>query len=204
MGLGAVLEGDLYRCRADAARWGVDDTEEGDVILRVDEAGDGGEDILDFAAVEKAFSADESIGDFHAAEVFLQKARLGVHAVDHREVFPRDTACIADGSSLADDKLGFCFVIGHCHDMDRIAAGDRTPEVLHAAARVVFDEAVCRGENGIRAAVVLLEADDLGIWEMLFKLEDVRHLGPTPPVDALVVIAHHADIRRVTGRKQAH
>ena len=88
--------------------------------------------------------------------------------------------------------------------MHGIASWDGTPEVFHAAAWVVFDEPVCCGEDGIRAAVVLLQADDLGIREVFFKLQDVRHLGPAPPVDALVVIAHHADIGRVAGREQAH
>ena len=197
MGLGTMLERDLHRCRTDAARRGVDDAKKGNIILRVDEAGDGGQDILDLAPVEKAFSADEAVGDFHAAQVFLKEPGLSIHAVNHREVLPRNPACVADGSGLADDKLGFCFVIGHGHDMHRIASWDGTPEVFHAAARVIFNEPVGRGENGIRAAVVLLEANDLRIRKMLFKLEDVRDLGSAPAVDALVVIAHHTHIRRV-------
>ena len=156
MRLGAVLEGEFHRGGTDAARRRVDDAEEGNVILRVDEAGDGGEDILDFAPVEETFAANEPVGDFHAAEVFLEETGLRIHAVDHRELLPRDPACVTDRARLTDHKFGLCFIIGHSHHMHRISAWDGTPEVFHAAARVVFDEAVGCGENGIRAAVVLL------------------------------------------------
>ena len=79
--------------------------------------------------------------------------------------------------------------------MDRFAAFLRTPQVLSTAAGVVFDEAIRGRKDRIRAAVVLFETDDLGIGKVFFKLQNVRHLSPAPSVDALVVIAHHANIR---------
>ena len=119
-------------------------------------------------------------------------------------MLPRQSARIPNRAGLSDDKLRLGLVVGHGDDMDRIAALVRAPEVFRAAAGVVFDEPVRGGEDLVGAAVILLEPDDLGIGEMLFELEDVRDLRAAPPVDALVVIAHHANIGRFARGEKAH
>ena len=119
-------------------------------------------------------------------------------------MLPRQSARVADRTRLSDHKLRLGFVIGHGDDMDRIAALDRAPEVFRAAAGVVFDETVRGGEDLVGAAVILLEPDDLGIGKMFFELEDVRDLRAAPPVDALVVISHHANIGRFARGQEAH
>ena len=43
-------------------------------------------------------------------------------------------------------------------------------------------------------AVILLELDDLDLREMLFHVEQVGDLRAAPAVDALVVIADHAEV----------
>lgn len=42
------------------------------------------------------------------------------------------------------------------------------------------------------AAVVLLQLDDGGVGEILFKIENVADIRTAPAVDALIVIAHDA------------
>ena len=119
-------------------------------------------------------------------------------------MFPGDLIRGTEGTDFIDDEFRFDLIIRHTDDMDRFAAFLRTPQVFSTAAGVVFDEAICSRKDRVRAAVVLLETDDLGIGEVVFKLQDVRHLCSAPPVDALVVIAHHANIRRRARSQHAH
>ena len=43
-------------------------------------------------------------------------------------------------------------------------------------------------------AVILLKADHGGPFEICLKAQNITHLGPTPSVDGLVIIPHHAKI----------
>ena len=62
-------------------------------------------------------------------------------------------------------------------------------EVLLLARLVVRDHDVGRVQDARRAAVVLLEADDLGAREVLLEVEDVADVGAAPGVDRLIRIA---------------
>ena len=119
-------------------------------------------------------------------------------------MFPGDLIRGTERTDFIDDEFRFDLIIRHTDDMDWFAAFLRTPKVFSTAAGVVFDEAIRGREDRIRAAVILLETDDLGIGEVVFKLQDVRHLGAAPSVDALIVIAHHANIRRRARSQHAH
>ncbi len=43
-------------------------------------------------------------------------------------------------------------------------------------------------------AIILLKADHGGTFEIRLKAQNIAHLGPTPSVDGLVIIPHHAKI----------
>ena len=87
---GAFFQGEFHGGGPDAA-WGrIDNAQKRDVILRIDETGHRGKDVLHFAAVEKAFASDETIRNSHAAKVFFEEAGLRIHPVDDGKMFPRD------------------------------------------------------------------------------------------------------------------
>ena len=50
-------------------------------------------------------------------------------------------------------------------------------------------------------AVILLQPHDMRAREILFKPQDIAHLGPAPAVDRLVIIADAADVFMPTGEK---
>ena len=56
-------------------------------------------------------------------------------------------------------------------------------------------------QNRLRAAVVLLERDDRGVWIVLGKVEDVAHRGRAKGVDRLGVVAHDGQALAL-GREQ--
>ncbi len=53
---------------------------------------------------------------------------------------------------------------------------------------------VGRFQNDVAAPIILLEADDLGSGIVIFKLEDVGHIGASPRIDRLVWVADCKDI----------
>src|SRR3546814_5630346 len=50
------------------------------------------------------------------------------------------------------------------------------------------------GQNMLRRAVILFEADDLRPWKILLELQDIGDFRSTQAIDALVIIAHASDI----------
>ncbi len=86
---------------------------------------------------KKLFPAHETVRDLVLAEVLLQQARLGVHAVDDRKVLPREILAAAVRGDFLDDELRFLAIIRHGDDAHRLSTLLRAPEVLSTAARLL-------------------------------------------------------------------
>ena len=199
----AESKGQLDVIRADSAGRRVDDAKKGRIIRRIQKNRHVSGKILDLAPFEKAFPADEAIGNSILAKVFLKQPGLRVHAIDDREVFPGEVLLRAMSGELLNDELGLPAIVRHRNHPHGFSTLLGTPEILLAAARVVRDEPIGRGKNGVRAAIILLEPNDARIREVLFKFQDVRNFCAAPAVDALVVVAHDTDIWRLAAGKLA-
>ena len=79
-------------------------------------------------------------------------------------------------------------------DGDHVAAAVVGPQRLALAAPVVLDDRVCRVQDVLGGAVVLLQADGPGLGVLLLEVQDVLDVGPPEPVDGLVVVTHHAEV----------
>ncbi len=77
------------------------------------------------------------------------------------------------------------------------------PECFPLTAQVVFNHSVGGFENPARRAIVLLQANHACVGVLLFKAQNVLYRRTPEFVNALVVIAHNAEITRF-GRKQRH
>ena len=86
----------VHRLRAEAAahREVVDDAIEADVVRRVIEQAEDGQDVFDLFALVEPDSADDSVGDVADAERFFHHAALGGRPVHHRDLVAADTAWI--------------------------------------------------------------------------------------------------------------
>ena len=56
------------------------------------------------------------------------------------------------------------------------------------------DERVGSGQDGIRAAVVLIERNDFSAGEIRFKVKDILIASATPGIDRLVRVAYGKNI----------
>ena len=62
---------------------------------------------------------------------------------------------------------------------------------------VVFNHLVAGAYDVLRTAIIQVEFDDGGRWEMFFKLNDIIHIGAPESVDTLPVITHTKKLRIV-------
>ena len=75
-----------------------------------------------------------------------------------------------------------------------LARGVLRPELFALAALVVGDDGVRRVQNRLCRAVVLLKADDLRAAVLRLKAQNILNRRAAEFIDALVVVAHNADI----------
>ena len=68
------------------------------------------------------------------------------------------------------------------------------PELFAAPARVAFDDGVGRRENSVGRTIILFQLDDFDLGEMFLQLEQVGNLRAAPSVNALVIVAHDAQV----------
>ena len=189
----------VERLAADAARRRVHRALEGGVVGAVGEQAQVGQRVLDFHALEEALAAVHAVRQAGLHQLFFDRARLGVGAVQHGVV--AGAAAVADpGLHAVDDEAGFVhFVVGG-EQVDRLALAVGGPQLLAEAVGVVGDHRVGGGQDVAGGAVVLLELERARARVVLQEALHVLHLGAAPAVDGLVVVAHHEHFAGVAGQ----
>ncbi len=94
----------------------------------------------------------------------------------------------------AGDGQRFFALIGKFGGARRIACRLFCPELFFLAELVVLHDVPGRVQNGLGGTVVLLQFHHFGFGIFLFKFEDVADVRPSPDVNALIIIAHHAQV----------
>ena len=79
----ATLLERFHDALADAARRHVDHAPQADVVVRIDDEPHVGERVLDLLALVEPDAADDLVGDAFAHQRVLDRARLGVGAIEH-------------------------------------------------------------------------------------------------------------------------
>ena len=97
------------------------------------------------------------------------------------EVFPFGWVGLAEkGPNAVGDKERLVFAVGCFIVADQRAALAVGPELLALALQVVGNHGARGLQNRLRRAVVLLQADDAGVREVLFKVENVVNVCAAP------------------------
>ena len=139
----------------DAARWEVDDAQEGVVVVGIDGEAQVGEGVFDFLAFVKAQAAVDFVGDAAAEQALFDDARLGVAAVEDGD-FVQIPAFTFEGFGFVHDELGF-FEVGKGGVVaDFVASFGVGAQVFAEAFVVVFDDGVGGGEDVADGAVVFV------------------------------------------------
>ena len=171
----------------------VDDTQKAEIVVGVGEDPEIADDVLDLRPLIKAHSADQFEAQPLAAESLLEGAGESVDPIEDCDLFG-GSAFGEECLDLLGDVAGFVALVEGVEQLD---FGTFTPvaeQRFSQSAAVVLDEIVGRFKDGSGGAIVDFEFDHLGIVEMFVKLQDVSEIGSPPAVDALVVVAHDAEI----------
>ena len=157
-------------------------------------------DVADLGTVEEARAAHDAVGHAGAQEHVFEDARLGVRAVEHRDVVVAG-AGIVQLLDLRGDPASLVALVARLVGLDLLAIARIGEQAFVLALRVMAHHGVCRRQDVAGRAVVLLELDHLGVREILLEIEDVGDVGTAPAVDGLVVVAHNHEIL-ILGRQQ--
>ena len=160
-----------------------------------------GDDVLDLLAVVKALTTDDAVGYPGADERIFDAVGLCVHAVQDGMI----GKLLPFGNIVQNgvcNKSGFILLGQRAVDLDLTSLRVLGPQGLSFSLGIVFNHRICRIQDGLGTAVVLLQPDDHGISVLVFKVEDVFDGGSSEFIDTLVIIADHTDVV-VTACQQA-
>ena len=165
------------------------------VVVRIGDELQVRHEIADLAAIVEAHGADEPVGNGPPAHRLFHGAALRVGAVEDREIAQHEPARAGPSrGDLLGHEVGLVALVGRAHQRDALTARLRRAQRLAAPGGVGGDHVVRELEDARRGAVVLLEAHDRRVGEVLLEVEDVADVGATPAVDGLVVVADHHDV----------
>ena len=152
-----------------------------------------GQNILDFPSGIEIDSPNQAIRDPLSDKSFFQKSGLCIGSVKNRKVLIRKSSpSLPD--QIPDNKgsllVGCPFLI----KTKLISFLILCPEGFDLPSGIMRNHMVCRLQNILCRAVVLLQADDLCIRVTLFKIQYVSNIGTSKAIDGLIVITDHTEI----------
>ena len=122
----------LHRDVAQPARRHVGDAQQADVVVRIEQGLQVGQEIADLAPVEEALAADEVIAHAGLAQGGFQRARLGVGAEENGLVRPGRALGQPGVFDLLDDGARLLLVVGEGVQRD---LRRRRPSATRASCR---------------------------------------------------------------------
>ena len=179
---------------ADAAAGHVHDAAQGHRICGVGDRDEVRHRILDLGPLVELGAAEHLVGQGRADEDVLDRSRLRVRAVEHRDVAVGD-AGVAQLRDLVGDELRLVVAGVAGVSQDLLARADRGEQLLVLAVEVVADHRVRGIQDVLRRPVVLLEQDHLRVREVALELDDVADVGAAERVDRLVAVADDRQTR---------
>ena len=135
-----------------------------------------------------------------ANESLLQRPRLRVGPVKHRDVLQRHAAPRRLPRRLPRREVRLLDLVLRGDDGDVLAPGSHRVELERRPVPRLAYDGLRRLDDGRRAPVIFGQEDRPGAGKVGVELgPDVRNLRAAPAVDGLVDVAHHEHPRRLRG-----
>ena len=120
-------------------------------------------------------------------------------------MIPPVQAAVVVHHDLAHHEIGLVALVEIGLDEHFVSGAVACPQCLALSALIMADDGVGGIQNILGGTVVLLQPDRANAPILLFKTQDILNIGATEPIDALIIIAHHADVaiasRQQTGQQ---
>ena len=172
----------------------VDHPLEAFVVGRIGREAEVGNQVLDLLALVETEAPVDAVGDVALAQLLLEGTGLGVGPVEDGEVLMAGLLPRPGGEDAIGDVAALVVVAQGPVHVNLVAVRVAGPHLLADLVLVLGDDRVGRLDDGLRAPVVLLELIDHTVRVVPLEVEDVLDVGPAEAVDALGVVADHADV----------
>ena len=183
-----------HRDRADAPGRCIDDAAQRFVVARIDYQPEIGHEVFDFLAVVERMAAVDAVRHVAPPQGVFDGARLGIVAVEYSYFVPPAAVLPALPFGQVGDEVGLFLVrigLQHLYPVTLVVL---RKDVLGYLAVVLGDDAVGGVHDILCRTVVLFQFKHLRLRKVVLESEDVLYLGSAEGVDALRVVAHHADV----------
>ena len=147
-------------------------------------------------------AADNSVRNCVFYKRAFNRARHGVHAVKHRVVAER--VPLRDGiQNLTGYVIGFFGLILRRFQRNFSALAVRRPKIFAFPLAVVGNHGVGGIQYILRGTIILLQTNDHRIRVAGFKAQNIFNRRAAEAVNALVIVADHADVAVAVGKQRS-
>ena len=196
---GRALEQHLFGPAADAPPRLVQDPAQGEVVLRVGDDPQVGDQVLDLGTLVEPDPGDQAVGDLAAQQLVLDGPGLRVRPHQHGHV-PELEPLRAEFRQPSHDPARLVLVVAGVEELQGVAGALVRPQGLAPTLFIAGDDGARSVEDVLGRAVVPLQLADAAAREVLLEPQQVVEFGPAPAVDALVLVADRGQARNGTVR----
>ena len=182
----------LHRGVADATRRFVDDAPQRLLVVGVRRQAQIAEQVLDFLPLIERHACIDVVGNVAVEETVLYLSALSVSAIEHGNAFVGDASPVRS-LHFAQDDAGLVRVAVGREERDGTAHLLLAEHLLRYLFAIVADETAGSVHDGLRRPVVALQLEQAHTLVSLLEMEDIVDVRPTETIDALRIVAHHAD-----------
>src|SRR3989344_8226066 len=119
--------------------------------------------------------------------------RSSVSAIQHGEIAVT-VAQALERTNFRDDKICLRVSVVGFKNRNRRSAFVSRPEFFFATSTNFFNYVGSSFQNSFSRTIILLQLEDIRSGEIAFEVQNVLKIRPTPGINRLKVVTHHADI----------
>ena len=179
---------------SDASRRIVDDAFEGFFVVRIGNQTEISYNVLNLFALVERLPPIDAIGYHPFAQRLFENAALGIGTVKDGEVRPGALSAAVQLIDFVGHNLPLFHIAVSPKDAQCVASFFFRKDFFPNLILVFGYQAIGRLDNGLRRTVVLFQLKDARAGKSFGEGQDVVNVRPTERVDALRVVAHHADV----------
>ena len=186
---------------SDAPPGYINNTQQAQRIIRIVQQLQVGHHIPDLFPVVKLHAAHHAVTDSAFDQHFFKNTGLGVGTVQHGHVAVGKTAAADQHLGLLHHKPCLVPLVHGVVKGDCRACRVFRPQLFRLAPCVVFDYRIGRVQYYRSGTVILFQLQQFRVGIILFKVQDVADVRAAPAVNALVRVAHHAQVPLISRQK---
>ena len=196
--LGAVLHDGIHGRRPDAPLWIIDDPLKGFLVARIDHQSQISQQIFDLFSLIKRHPTVNPIWDIVPPQKVLEYSGLRVGSIENSNFLIGDVVPVLAFHDRIGDPFAFLIVGNGLDHSDFLTFILRSPYFFLDLIFVLRDNLVGRRYDVAGTPVVLLEFENLSVFEIFLKVENIFDRCTPKSVNTLRVVADDANIFRTS------